>query len=219
MRCNFKARHASLWAMGMVTLMTAGCRILPAPKADPARFYTLGGTAMEAPAAVAATGWRIGLRPVELPSYLQNRALVVRQGGNRIYYEQNDRWAEPLDEAIARVVRARLRSAPTVAAVWAAPFPIEEPRDLEVTVRVLRCEGASEADGGATAQFSATIEIVRVSNAGRAMVARKVFTTSLDWAATKTATRAHNLDMLAGQLGVAVEALGQAIAAALPTQP
>ncbi|MEI6860900.1 MAG: ABC-type transport auxiliary lipoprotein family protein [Verrucomicrobiota bacterium] len=194
---------------GFAVLLLTGCHILPAPQADPAHFYTLGGKAAEAPAPSPASTLRLGLRPVELPVYLQNRALVVRPGGSEIRYQQNHRWAEPLDEAVARVVRTRLLAAPTVATVYPTPFPVGEPRDYDVTVRVLRCEGERRPDGHATAQFTAVIEIARTAGPALEIVARKTFTAPAAW-------DGNDFAALAAALGDAAAGLGQEIAAALP---
>jgi uncharacterized lipoprotein YmbA len=190
-------------------LLFAGCSILPAPKADAARFYTLGEktpAAAPAPTTPTAGALRLGLARVELPAYLQNRAMAVR-AGSEVRYEPNHRWAEPLDEAVARVVRASLLASPKVAAVFPAPFPIEQPRDYDVTVRVLRCEGA---DGGnPSAQFAAVVEITR-ADATRAVVLRKTVN------ASPATWDKKNFAALAVALGQAAAALGDDIAAALP---
>jgi uncharacterized lipoprotein YmbA len=202
--------HDCWWfAFGFAVLLLAGCSILPTPKADAARFYTLGEkSAAPAPSAPAASALRLGLARVELPAYLQNRAMAVRSD-SEVRYEQNHRWAEPLDEAVARVVRATLLASPKVAAVFPSPFPIETPRDYDVTVRVSRCEGAS--GGSASAQFAAVVEITR-ADAGRAVVLRKTVNTPL------TTWDGKNFAALAVALGQSAAALGEEIAAALPVQ-
>jgi uncharacterized lipoprotein YmbA len=210
------APRRGLWSIVMLfgTLIAAGCHILPVPQADPAHFYTLGGKAADAPAPSSGGTLRLGLRAIELPVYLKNRALVVRSGDSEIRYEQNHRWAEPLDEAVARVIRARLLAAPTVAAVYPSPFPFDEPRDFDVTVRVLSCEGARSPGGKATVQFTAVFELSRAggtSGAMRETVARRTF------AAPTTAWDGKNFDALATLLGDAAVALGQETAATLLT--
>jgi uncharacterized lipoprotein YmbA len=203
------ARGALTLLMLACSFLAVGCSILPAPKADAARFYTLGekaSTAAPAPSAPVAGALRLGLARVELPAYLQNRAMAVR-AGSEIRYEQNHRWAEPLDEAVARVVRASLLVSPKVAAVFPAPFPIESPRDYDVTVRVLRCEGMG--GGNPSAQFAAVVEITR-ADATRAVVLRRtVNVPSATW-------DGKDFVALAIALGQAATALGDDIAAALP---
>ncbi len=192
----------------LLTALLAGCRLLPAPQADPAHFYALGEKTPAAAQTVTGT-LRIGLRPVELPSYLQTRAMVVRVG-SEIRYEQNRRWAEPLDEAVARIVRTHLLATPTVATVYPTPFPIGEPRDYDVTLRVQRCEGARDATGKAVALFAATIEITR-ADTGRAVVLRR------NISPPGAAWDGKDFSVLANLLGDAVAALRPEIAGALPT--
>ena len=47
---------------------------------------------------------RVTVGPVELPSYLAQRAMVMQSGSNQIRAANHHFWAEPLDEAIAKVL-------------------------------------------------------------------------------------------------------------------
>ncbi len=47
---------------------------------------------------------RLIVGPVELPSYLSNRGIAMQMGPNRIESANHHFWAEPLDEAIAKVL-------------------------------------------------------------------------------------------------------------------
>ncbi len=205
-----RRKPAFLHGLLLAALLLTGCHILPAPQADPARFYQIGVKFTALPASNVSGTLKIGLRPVELPAYLQNRAMVVRNG-TEIRYEDNHRWAEPLDEAIARIVRTRLFAAATVAAVQLAPFPIDEPRDFDVTVRVLTCEGARSADGKGTVQFTAIAEITR-SDASHTVVWRK------NILAPAAAWDGKDFSALAGLLDLAISTTGEDIAAALPAK-
>jgi hypothetical protein len=48
------------------------------------------------------------VRPVELPSYLHETRLVSRPKQGSIEFTENDRWGEPLEEGIARVLGLNL---------------------------------------------------------------------------------------------------------------
>ena len=48
------------------------------------------------------------VRQVELPSYLQESRLVSRPKQGLIEFTENDRWGEPLEEGIARVLGLNL---------------------------------------------------------------------------------------------------------------
>ena len=48
------------------------------------------------------------VRQVELPTYLQDNRLVSRPSKGLIEFRENDRWGEPLEEGIARVLALNL---------------------------------------------------------------------------------------------------------------
>jgi hypothetical protein len=193
-------------ALGALALASwlAGCHLLPTALPDPVHLYLLDAAATAGrvvpPAAGALT---LGLEPVELPTYLQNRALALRRNGE-IVYADNHRWVEPLDEALARVVRARLLAAPGFAAVWPTPHPVGVVRDYDVTVRLLSCGGARDVAGRMTAEFSAAIEIRRAGGTHE-VVARDTFTAApADWDGRDygllTARLGADADQLAGKI-------------------
>lgn len=204
-------RAAGLGALFLL-LLAPGCLSLPPAQPDPTRFYLLSVlSASETAAAIApeAAPLRVGLRPVVLPAFLDSRAMVVRTGANEVRYEDYARWAEPLDQGVARVVRAALADSPRVGAVLAYPFSFEADRDYDVTIRLLNCEGVREASGRGGVKVQAVIEIYS-TGAGAGLVARRVFTAGPEtW-------NGRDYAQLAQALSRAVAELGQAVAAALP---
>ena len=180
-------------------LMSTGCS-LPEARPDTAHNYVLRVAAEAVPP--GSSGLHIGLFPVQLPEYLKQRAMVVREGASEVRYNDEERWAESLDAGLTRVLRERL-SATTQ--VLAYPFTLEQARDYDVRVRVQACEGTT--DGHAV--FSATYEIYATGVNG-ALVARDTFTAKpAKWDASDYA-------QLAGLLGADAAQLADAIAAAVP---
>src|SRR5579862_2911754 len=104
------------WALLGLAAAVAGCNIVPPPTEDPTRYYVL--SEMPAPAAAAAGTLRVGLRAVRLEGYLKRREMVVRTGANEVEFRDYRRWAEPLDGAIARVVRSALLASGPVGEAW-----------------------------------------------------------------------------------------------------
>lgn len=204
-------RRASLGgcaALGLL-LALAGCDVIPPPTDDPTRFYVLS-SAPAAEAAVPAPGaLRVGLKAVRLEGYLKRLQIVVRTGPNEVEYRDFRRWAEPLDAALARTLRAGLLAAPGVAQVYAEPFPVDQDRDYDVTVEVLRCEGEAPGSGKASASLTARVE-VSTAGPGARVVARRLFV------APAAAWDGTNFDQLAGLLSRDVAALAQDVAAGLP---
>jgi uncharacterized lipoprotein YmbA len=78
----------------------AGCASAP-----PERFYTLSG-AMATPARASADDPRgpTVVAPAAVPELVDRPQLVVSTGANQVAILEQQRWAEPLRQAIARVV-------------------------------------------------------------------------------------------------------------------
>lgn len=122
-------------------------------ESPPLQRYVLGH-AVPTPTAAGSTtttgrgGLTIGLRRLELASYLSTPAVMTRRGASELVVSEFHRWGEPLDEGINRVVGAHLAVAPPVQAVDVAPWPARALHDFVVQLRVTRFEGV--ADSAAT---------------------------------------------------------------------
>ena len=185
-----------------LSLVLTGCSgLFPAPQTDPTRYYVLTGPV----AAAAAPGeLRVGIRRVELAAYLKSPDLIVRRGANELVLQDFARWGEPIDAGVSRLLHASLTAAGGVGRVYLQPFPLDQERDCDVAVTILRCEGGTDR----LAQFAATIEITRPTD-GK-LLARRSF------AAPDAAWDGRDFGQLAALLSDDVAALGGEIAAALP---
>ena len=195
-------------------LFAAGCNLIPAPTPDSTRYYVLAGPALGAAGVPPVTGaLRLGLRNVEVASYLKKGSLVVRTGENEVRFPDEARWGDPLEREILSSLRGQLLAASAVGRVFVQPFPFDEPRDYDVSVRVIRCEGVDPAGGGkASVSFTAMLEITTSGAAGE-VVARKRFV------APEAAWDGKDFGRLAAELSNAVAALSQEVVAALPAKP
>ena len=195
-------------------LFAAGCNLIPAPTPDSTRYYVLAGPALGAAGVPPVTGaLRLGLRNVEVASYLKKGSLVVRTGENEVRFPDEARWGDPLEREILSSLRGQLLAAPAVGRVFVQPFPFDEPRDYDVSVRVIRGEGVDPAGGGkASVSFAAMLEITTSGAAGE-VVARKRFV------APEAAWDGKDFGRLAAELSNAVAALSQEVVAALPAKP
>jgi len=193
-------------------LAPSACNVVQPAQEDPTRYFVLSDpVAPPGQAPAPAAGARIGLRAVRLEGYLSRRQFVVRTGANEVQFRDYRLWAEPLDGAIARVLRARLLASPEVARVYTEPFPPDQERDFDVLVEVSRFEGVAGAEGRYAASLSAVIEI-STAGASPRVVARKVFT------APDAAWDGRDFDRLARLLTADVSALGGEIVADLPAR-
>jgi uncharacterized lipoprotein YmbA len=196
--------------LGLAVLaLLSACNIGTPAQDDPTRYYLLSDVAaLSSTAATAPAGARIGLHAIVIESYLKRREMVVRTDDNEVDFKDYRRWAESLDSAVGRVLRASLVAAPGVANVASEPFPIDQDRDYDVAVEVRHCEGVA-GPGGFSASFAATIEIWTAGNSPH-LVTRKTFV------APAAPWDGSNYDHLASLLSADISALGQEIAAALP---
>jgi hypothetical protein len=196
-----------LAAAGLLAILAA-CDIIPPPQDDATRYYVLSGGGA-APAASPAQGAaRVGLKAVRLEGYLRRREMVVRTGANEVAFKDYRRWAEPLDSAIARELKAGLLSSPSVAQVYVEPFLSGQERDYDVSVEITRFEGDALA-GRFAASLAAVVEVSTVGDSPH-VVARKVFV------APAAAWDGSNYDQLASLLSRDVAALAGEIVAQLP---
>jgi uncharacterized lipoprotein YmbA len=210
-RNSFIAPLARLSALGLLGAL-AGCNIVPPAQEDATRYFVLSEPAAAVPAGVQPRGQlRIGLRSVAVEGYLKRREMIVRTGENEVAFKDYRRWAEPLDTAISRIVQAALLASPSVAEVDAAPFPIEQKRDFDVSIRVIRCEGAESPSGKFTASLSAIIEIFTTGE-GAHVVGRRLFV------APPEAWDGANYDQLASLLSLDAAALGRDVLAGIPSK-
>jgi len=173
----------------------AGCSLLPAPKPDPTRFFVLAAEPGEA----APARGTVALRPVEVPAYLRQPALVVRRGGHEVTLREAARWGEPLEQGLARVLGENLRR------LGVAPAPRGGEADAAaLVVRVLAAEGA----GAGGVEFRAAWELTR---RGAAPVGGEFRAAGLTWDGRDEAGLAAGLS--AAVAGLAAEIAGQVPAA------
>ncbi|HLK12108.1 MAG TPA: PqiC family protein [Candidatus Binatia bacterium] len=90
-----------LVAMGLVAAAATGCG-----RSAPSRFYTLDSTATSDDMPTAACAVVVG--PVSVPASVDRPEFVVQVGPNRVEPDEFNRWAAPLDDAIARAVAGDL---------------------------------------------------------------------------------------------------------------
>lgn len=194
-------------AAALAFFASAGCKILPEPQPDFTRYFTLtlpAGAEVAPPA--PAGGLNVGLCPMEIAPYLKKSALAVREGETEIRYDDNARWAEPLEAGVARILQTSLQSDPKIARVTRAPFPFEVTRDYDVIVRIAHAEGLRSGDRPSV-RFLATIEIVKPGPAGE-VLARKTFDAQgIAWDGREPAGLARGLSEAAHLLASEIAAL------------
>jgi hypothetical protein len=100
----------------------------------PAQFYTLSATA--APSGRTASD-AVLVGPVSVPPAVDRPQFVVQVADNRVTLDEFNRWASPLDDAIARAVAGNLASILGTPDVAVAPLANFDPA-YRVTIDVQR---------------------------------------------------------------------------------
>src|SRR5262249_43706246 len=126
-------------------LILDACSILPEPK--PVRYRTVVLDATKAgPAPSRGPVATMALRAVELPRYLDADAVVMRTSANEIHYSRDERWGEPLTEAVPRVLAADLGMDLAAAGVELLPPGSRADSYVDVTIQrfEIRADGKAE---------------------------------------------------------------------------
>jgi uncharacterized lipoprotein YmbA len=94
--------HARTCFVVIVLFSLLACASKPVEE----HYYSLVLAADQAnvPAKVDNAGGRLTVGPVHLPAYLNNRGMSIAVGANQIRTANHHFWAEPLEEAISKVL-------------------------------------------------------------------------------------------------------------------
>ncbi len=177
-----KLRRSLLVLAGIGMLLTTGCQVVPDAKPDPTKFFVLSNPRVPNFDSSNVEGLTIGLHEIRLPVYLaDSRAMAVRSPGNRIAYRDFERWAEPLDEGMKRLLRISLTVSPTVARVLTLPFPSGVDRDYDLQITVLVAEGR---DAGSAQQVIFALDYSVLTPEGELVTHGVYHAPAQDWDGT-----------------------------------
>lgn len=186
-----------LWLVALFAL-AAGCARTP-----PAQYYLI-----QSPAATTVgdpDGPRIGLGPVRLPDYLDRPQIVSWSSPTRLKLASRHRWAEPLQQSVARALLAYLAQALPAAQVVPWPWRGVHAPTHRIAVEVQRFERAVDGTLRLDARWTA--------RAGDATPPR-AYDSSI---ALPVAGASDDYDAFVAAASEAIAALARDIAARLPT--
>jgi hypothetical protein len=128
------SRRLLVALIGLLALSACGA-------SKPSQFYVLNALSpseLSRETISVGSGLAIGLAPVNMPEYLDRPEIISRGGGNQLELGQFDRWAEPLNRNIERVVARNLSVLLDTDRVFV--LPARRPLDLRyrVVIDVLR---------------------------------------------------------------------------------
>ena len=143
----------SIAGFGVIALLTlGGCSL--GRGAPPPQHFVLGGGAASQEAPMPRpelTGMSVGVRRLQLASYLGTPFIVVRRGNQEITFSEFNRWGEPLSDGISRAIAGYLSAGAPFEAVHVAPWPARTEHDYLIELNVQRFEGVAPADPAANA--------------------------------------------------------------------
>lgn len=123
---------------GGMLLLLGGCLNFE-PVSDPTRTFVLGVQGVDTVQA-ENRAFQVSVERVEIPSYLQDRRLVVRKSEAEVDYQEFIRWAEPLRDGIARVVAGNLSQHAAIRGVSHYPWKQHYESDFQVRLLILKFE-------------------------------------------------------------------------------
>lgn len=150
--------------IGAVTL--AGCA---SPRE---RLYTLLGP--EPPRAASGSHLHIVVGPVTIPGAVDRPQLVVRQGATRLVALEQERWAEPLREAVPQLLAESVGERLPTAHVTTLSAAVPAAPDLRVMVDVTRLEAIPNQEVIVEARWSLRSPQAKVTPEGTTVVRRPV---------------------------------------------
>lgn len=130
------------WLALALLVTLAGCFKL-ARTSPQLTQYVLGGLPSD-PADVStanAESFTVGVRRLQLASYLSTPSIVVRRGPHQIATSEFHRWGEELGAGINRAIAAELARHPSIPGATVAPWPSRSMHDLVLQVHMQRFEG------------------------------------------------------------------------------
>lgn len=110
----------------------------------PSNFYRLTPTVVPTPGNQQPS---LGIGPVDIPEFLDRNAMVYTRDGNQLSITGTERWAEPLDIGIKRVVGLNLSQLLHSENLRFFPWDVRQAPDYGVRITVLDLDAS---DGRAT---------------------------------------------------------------------
>jgi uncharacterized lipoprotein YmbA len=200
-----------VWRLAGMALV-ASFLAMGACTSTPSRFYILNTLpASEARhGATAERGPVLGVGPITFPKYLDRPQIVTRTSRNQLILGEFDRWAEPLQENVSRVLAENLALLIPTDQILPNAWPRSAALDYQVQVELLHFDGWLGGESSLIARWSI------LDRAERALMNRK---THLDAPAggrdyeSMVVAMNQMLETLSRDIAVAIQSLAPRAAA------
>ena len=180
---------------------------------DSTRYYALSSGSIPPPMLGESPTLHVGLRPVDVVSYLNRSAMAVRVDGHELTYISTRRWGESLDAAFNRVFADDLLRHLPEARILPQPWPTSPLQDWRVEVQVRRMEGERLPDGTTRGVLEAVWSIDDPSGQSESLSGSELFYSSWDGEDYSALVAGLNssVDALAARLAEAMRAASPAV--------
>jgi uncharacterized lipoprotein YmbA len=132
----------------------------------PSRYYVLNSMAPSG-AAMPAEGRTLSVNPVSLPEYLNRSDVVRRETDNRLDLAASDRWGEPLDINLTRVITEDLAHLLKDDGFVVVPSGLSA-AEMTLEIQILRFERDAEGNAVLVALWQ-----LRDADSGQSLVLRR----------------------------------------------
>ena len=162
-------------------------------------YYMLSADAEAATAAISADDTvSLGIKPIEIPAYLDRSEMVSNRDDNRLAIAEYQRWAEPLEDGIERVLMINL-STLLNARIQVFPWPRNSQPTYSVQLRVMQLS-VNNSIAELVAQWSVA------DTATKKTVAQRISQFGIDVGASKAGVVADTYSRLLLQLSEEIAA-------------
>lgn len=99
----------------------------------------------------------VGVGNLELPDYLQKPQIVTFKNNNELYYDEFNRWAQPLDENFTDIVLENLSQMIPTNNIYLFMWPEEESDIFQISIKINQFELRSDSTIILDARWSVSV--------------------------------------------------------------
>ena len=144
LRANEKGkRMAKVLNYGIAAILLVSLLLFCGCASKPSNYYVLHSLQSEAPdvkTATAENDLTICVGPIKIPEYLDRPQMVTRSAPDSLQFAEFDKWAEPLEKSLTRVIAENLAILLSTDRVGVFPWLNTAQVQYQVTVDITQFE-------------------------------------------------------------------------------
>ena len=134
-------KNCSVPVLFIILAIISGC--VSVGSSPQAKFYSLRPLKDVESQKIATSALKdaiIGVGPLKIPAYLDRPQIVTRRSDNELELAEFDRWAEPLEDGVSRVLAQNLGSILPDSKVLLYPWSYYEPVKYQIVLEIVSIE-------------------------------------------------------------------------------